>query len=80
MALVTYHLESVVSEFNIQDSLQILSKKKDSLSDRIWTWRNLLLLKENSLSRPQSDHSSQCVQSYAVEKEIEYFLCRWSKI
>ena len=37
MALVTYHLESVVSEFNIQDSLQILSKKKDSLSDRIWT-------------------------------------------
>ena len=28
MTLVTYHLESVVSEFNIQDSLQILSKKK----------------------------------------------------
>lgn len=31
MALVTYHLESVVSEFNIQDSLQILSKKKKIL-------------------------------------------------
>ena len=28
MTLVTYHLELVVSEFNIQDSLQILSKKK----------------------------------------------------